>query len=335
MSDSPTDDVVSAAGATSSAESPASGQGSERPAEKESTAGVALSVIDKVLGQAADAGGSPTPERDKVDGDAPSTDEASAQETPADASEDDSASEVPDPTWSERSKRRFERLVAERRQAIEERDRAVAAAAQLDQFVRAHGLTMDQVNEQFKLAATVASDPHAAIEHLERMLADLRQRTALPDDLRAKVEVGAIDEASASELARARAQAARLEQQIRERAEAEARQRREAEQASVVAALDAWEAQWRTKDPGYTRARAELVASELSAALAAERLANRPINAAKAIELANAAKATVEKRLSALVPKKPVQPPVTSGRVAQAAPQLKTALDVINHVLAR
>lgn len=135
-------------------------------------------------------------------------------------------------------------------------------ARQFDQMVglmQRNRLSQDDVNSTLEIAGLInTGEPQKALEKLTPIVRKLLEAAGmgnLPDDLRQKVETGAITEADARELARARAgeklASTRLQSTQAER-EAEERQRQTSDLVNLgISTADAWTQEKQANDPDW------------------------------------------------------------------------------------
>lgn len=206
----------------------------------------------------------------------------------------------------------------------------------IQNFVKQSGLQADEVDTGFQVMAAIKSatefggSPQTALDILVPIVQQLQAMSGnvLPDDLQKKVDDGYVDEETAREIARLRAETARTSQQAKvaqSRVEDISQQTQQEAQARFVAeinsAVTAWENDWKTKDADY-KLKEPLVKAEIITLI--QRLGEPP-TANDAILLANHARDEVNKRLLAsnLLPKKQEMRTVTGGVSANKTPQVK------------
>ena len=208
---------------------------------------------------------------------------------------------------------------------------------QLQAWVKANGLTQAEFEGALNLAAALRSNPLKAHKMLQPVWARLQSVTGevLPEDLRAKVESGTLDEASARELALSRSRAviaehgrAKVEKDTREQEEATAFA---ANVKAIASTVSGWENQWKGSDPDYAR-KQPLVTARIKAIMLDE---GYPQDAAGALEQAKRARAEVEKELGAMIPKPQPKTVLTGGISGTAVAKPKTSLEAMKAELAR
>ena len=228
-----------------------------------------LSVVRKVTrSDDAQSGQSPKPKdgnSSQVQGERTDGEHAEA-ETPEDAAEDEKS--VPfhqHPRWQkvvgERNALRAQVTAIQKEAVSWKRDsddyRKVTG------FMEHNGLSGAEVGEGFEIMSLLKNNPAKALERLAPVVDNLRRFVGdlLPDDLRQKVDQGYLDEATARETARLRAQQnynaqltadrnARAQQQ-RQMQEQQAYHNRLANEFSAT--VGTWETEIRGKDPDFDR----------------------------------------------------------------------------------
>lgn len=137
-------------------------------------------------------------------------------------------------------------VVNKLRQRVDALAPAAERVAKLDEFMRESNLTPDEFVEGQDVMALMKRDPRAALQKLEKHVANLRAYLGveLPDDLRQEVEDGYITEERARELSQARAN----ERHVRAVSEADS-QRRTADES--LRAVQAWEQAAAGSDPDF------------------------------------------------------------------------------------
>lgn len=211
---------------------------------------------------------------------------------------------------------------------------------QIQEFMQTHGLSGEEVAEGYQIMALLKSgDPEKLAEargwFAERLEAlDGALGNVLPDDLRARVDNGYLDEEGALEIARSRAgETLRTERATREQQAAKAQQEREAQQArtgEMVNAVTSWEERVRASDPDYGR-KADLVQAKCKAIV--EREGNPPRTAAEATALADRALREVNETLSSMLPKpRPIRSTPRS-QSAVTSREVKSVRDAIENAL--
>lgn len=224
----------------------------------------------------------------------------------------------------------FEKLTEDHKRLGQYEQKVGAVDEFLDNW-RSAGMSAEQMGEALDLAVLVNTDPEKALERLIPVVKRLQSMTGdeLPDDIREKVGNGQVDEDTARELARTRAQAKRNEQlakttaerselTIREREQVEAK-RIGSEMASAVSRL---ESEWKGSDPDYAAKQAFILDK-----VRAKQRAKPPTTVEDALKLVREAKTEVEANLSNLLKRKPELRPTPNGQTLKTRPEPKTALE--------
>lgn len=196
-------------------------------------------------------------------------------------------------------------------------------------FMEEHRISAEEVATGFTVMAQLKNDPAKFLETIKPYV-EAAQRAVgelLPDDLRQKVDNGAIDEESARELARTRAAAAaategqkRAETQVADTTRATAAQQ-------MGSAVSTWEIGIQSRDPDYPRKQEEVQ----DRALALMRVKGAPKTPEEAVALVKQAYQEVNRRLAARIPRDRRDNPQPSGSSAAAdvRPEPKSLLDVV------
>lgn len=207
-------------------------------------------------------------------------------------------------------------------------------------FMQQHGLTGDEVAEGYDIMAKLKSGTPENLaevrEYFSTRLAFLDDvlGNVLPEDLRLRVESGAIDEEAAQELARVRANERLLKAQVETR---ETRDTEADNQRAVVAnaeacatAVDDWEKQVRKADPDYAK-KAALVETTCRAIV--QETQKAPRNPAEAVALAKQALDRVNAQLEGALPKPRPVAKTPTGSSAKVVDQPKTLQDAVRAAL--
>lgn len=217
---------------------------------------------------------------------------------------------------------RWQEVIAQRNEAREQLATIQAQVEQhrekVEQFDRISAymeqarLSPDEVNKGYHIMALMKADPVAALRELAPYVMDLQRYSGdvLPDDLRREVDAGYITVERAKEIAMLRAG----HTVSRQNAEAERAAREQRETANtrnaMIAVVNQLEQQWRTTTPDFDR-----VYPLLEAELAKLAYATPPKTADEARQLAETAKANVDRMLVNLLPKPtPMREPGATGR---------------------
>lgn len=227
---------------------------------------------------------------------------------------------------------RWKEVIAERDGYKED----ASSFREITTFMRTHGLTGDEVAEGYDIMAKLKSGEPKNLaevrEYFSTRLAFLDDvlGNVLPEDLRQRVDSGAIDEEAAQELARARASEKLLTAQAETRAtrdtEAETQRATVANAQACATAVDDWEKRVRSADPDYAK-KAALVETTCRAIVQEKGAA--PRNPQEAVALAKEALDRVNAQLAAALPKPKAVVKAPSGSSARVVDQPKTLLDAV------
>lgn len=270
--------------------------------------------------------------------------EVKADSQPKSDAEAPKAEEDPDKLTEEevkrlplKTKKRIDDLLGQRRELdakVKEFEPKVQELERIQESIRATGLNSDDIRNTFEIATALKrGDVFRAKELLTPIMEQLNRVTGgeLPQDVAEKVRLGLVDEDSAKELARARAQA-QVEtfqrQQTLQEQTVEAQRRANAD---LVQSVNTWEAGKAAADPDW-KVKAPLVTDTIRSMLQQGR---RPSNNQEAVAMAEEALKTVETRIAAIRPAvKPITAVTTGSSQQRRAPhEPKTYLDVVDQAL--
>lgn len=276
------------------------------------------------------------------DGPAKSSDAEGETEKPeakaeADADQADADSEADDANLPFHNHPRWKQVVHERNELRPDAERY----RNITGFMEQSGLTGEEVADGFDVMAQLKSgDPAqltAALEWLEPRVNFLKEQLGqtLPDDLREKVESGLIDEDTANEAARDRAAAKLHTERAKARettdTEAEASRQRQVSAQAMLTAVEDWEGRTRKADPDYA-SKAELI--EVTCQAIVRRTGQAPKTPEDAVKLAEQAKAEVDAKFKAALPKPRQITPTPRGSSAKTVTEPKTLREAIAGSLA-
>ena len=224
---------------------------------------------------------------------------------------------------------RFRKLIAEKnryREGAEQYDR-------IKNFMTVNDLKPDEVVEGFRIMSLMKNDPGEAYKALREKMGNLADTAGyrVPKDIKQRVDDGYIDEATAKELSRTRAELNR-ERGIRQQMQ-DNQQRISKQQTAdtMKQSVREWEEKIMQQDPDYSFKQDEIL-DRVEAVVARE---GRPANSEAGIRIMNDAYQTVterhRQRSPAAKPLKSVQGGKLSG---SPTPQPKSLLDVIEQELA-
>lgn len=226
---------------------------------------------------------------------------------------------------SERNKRRFDKLLAERKAAREE----AAQARPIVEFLQKNDIPMQDVDVIMGLAAQLRHGDFAGFLRTVAPYVQLAQQytgEALPPDLKKQVDDGLVSPAVARELAQRRAQQVYQSQQVQQQAQSQQEVRTLRAQAIRSAVVD-WERQTKQADPDFDAKMG--VARRTAQALILERGA--PQTPEQAVEYARAAYEEANKVVSTFRPKTatPRTPSSTQQSSPPSRPEPQSMFDVV------
>lgn len=221
---------------------------------------------------------------------------------------------------------RFKQLIEQRNQYRESADEY----NRITDFMRDNSLSPEDAAEGFRVMALMKANPAEAYKELQSKMQQLADASgiSIPKDLRQRVEDGYIDEDSAKELSRARAELNRVKQ-LRE-SEYNQRLQMQANQTidRITEDVTDWEAEIKEKDPDYDLKSEEI--DDRVRAMVAER--GRPSNSEQAIQFAQEAYEAVSERHKRRSPQPRAMKAAKSGKLSgspEAKPQsLREAIEL-------
>lgn len=175
------------------------------------------------------------------------------------------ATELPDPTEADLKKlrpetrRRIERLLAQRneaRQQFESVQPELEEHRQLRGYLDQHQLAPDDVNTLLGVGAALRRGDYAGfLNGVTPYVLAAQEAIGLrvSQDLQAQVDQGLIDEATARELTRTRHRAAQAEARLQDANQVAAVTQQQQHVGQIRGAVDAWEAHIQRQDPDYAR----------------------------------------------------------------------------------
>ena len=186
------------------------------------------------------------------------------------------------------------------KEMINERDQLKPAAEQYQKittFMNNNSLSTQEMAEGMQVMALMKNDPVSAYAKLKGYLDNLAPVVGeiLPDDIRQKVDDGFIDEESAKELARLKAEKDFHSQRYLEQQSKQERQTSEQNQRAMYESVATWEQVEKAKDPDWS-AKYEMVMDRVKSLLSEK----QPQNSQEAVEVARRALAEVNSRLRPL-----------------------------------
>jgi hypothetical protein len=309
---------------------------SEKSEDEPSTFDVVMSAIDPESEDDDDTEGKSDEDDSEASEDQSEKDESKDEE---DNSEDE-PSEEELKGWKPKTRERFQKLQEKHRTVCEKLEVAEQDASHYRQFVEfldSNRITQDEANNLFNIGALMKNDPVKALEAITPYYQDLLKITGniLPEDLQQKVSEGYITKEHALELSRLRAagQTNTVIQQDRTEHERRKEADQQKEQVSAMQnAIAVWEQKWSSSDPDYN-SKKDRVLDRIELKLArASKNNSLPKTVQDAIDLANEAKAEVEKDMSLSVRKKEIDPVRGSGSNS-STPEPKNTTDVILRTL--
>ena len=248
------------------------------------------------------------------------TSDAPANQAEPKAGQDDTAPEKRKADAAEKvpfhNHPRWKELVAERDGFRGDADQY----RKITSFMQTNGLTSQEVAEGFQIMALMKTNPAEAHKKISEYKAKLDPFVGekLSEEVSRKVEEGYIDEETAKELTRLKAEKELIDNRQKAALEQQAVQSRDAIRSTVVT----WEQQMKAKDPDWS-AKQELVTDQVKLMLQAE----QPSNPEEALALVERAHSIIAERLRRFVPKRQPVNPVTSATSSTSAVAVPKSLN--------
>lgn len=226
---------------------------------------------------------------------------------------------------------RWKQLIGKNRE-LENRAKVVD---DLESNIHEAGLEMTDVDQGIELMRLLKHEPEKALEALAPVIQQLQRFNGqgdLPENLQADVDAGRITEEYAHQLAKEqtrsefyRSQTTQIRDRVAtERTEAEQRAAEEAT-TQVKTSVDAWEEDWKAKDPDFDKKHRRV--RERVLALTMEE--GHPTTPEGALAVAKRALKEVNDEIKALLPPKPSSRNVTGGSSVKTAPQPASLAEAI------
>jgi hypothetical protein len=309
------------AGAESSA---AKAQGADAPAPKSSLEAVmaAMQSQRQASEKAVEAGSEKSPDSEgKAEAEA---DQGDTDKAPADP-------DAPPVNMRPENREHWARLVAEKN-AYRERAQNFD---NLSTWVQNNGLDYEQVVSGLTIMSLIQNDPIKALEAVTPIYEKLRKEAGavLPEDIQQRIEEGRIDEESARELARQRAEAAQASRRVSVQSEQMQAQQSQQLMTGIQTAVTSFEAQWKASDPDFPTLQ-PFVMDRVVALMRAEGTPNSPDAAVAQVKRAiSQVRAQMRKNLPERREMKPVVN--ASGGKEPGTRQIKSSVDAALAALGR
>jgi hypothetical protein len=238
-----------------------------------------------------------------------------------------------------RAQSRIRDLVSERdavRSRLTELEPKVRVADTVLGFMDKNGLSTQEVDLAFSLAAEMKSNPAEALKKLGLIYRDVASRagTLLPAELQEEVRLGLITENRARELSETRARAdqiARQAESVRQQQEQESlRQEQDRHTNSVLDAVTKWERTQAALDPDWNR-KINIIGDRVDLAI---RTANKIVSPQEAVQIAEKVRNSVNEELKQfLPPPRPVSRDPVSRSSSTSRPEPRNMLEAIKGAL--
>lgn len=282
---------------SSDASSATGSQGANKDGEKKPTLAEVIKTAAEV--PTADQGKSPAPAKNGTE------QKTEGEGVKHDPKDDDKLPFHKHPRWQEVKGQN--KTLTDR---VKELEPAAAEFGKINDFMKTHSLTHEEVGEGFIIMAMIKNaDPRALQkldEYRDKMAAVLGEK--IPEDIQAKIDSGEITESAGKELSKARASNARLTADATRRTEADTKRQNDEKAANTrrdyQSAVTAWETEAKKTDPDF--AKKEAAIARYSHALMQER--GFPKSREEALKLVKDAYAEVNRDFASALPaKQPVQ----------------------------
>jgi hypothetical protein len=304
--------------------SAAKAQGADAPAPKTSLEAVMAAMQSQRDAKAGAVAGSET---------SPDSDDGKAGDKPPTEAENKAPTDPDAPPVNMRPENRehWSRLVAEKN-AFKERAQNFD---NLSTWVQNNGLDYEQVISGLTIMSLIQNDPIKALEAVKPIYEKLQKEAGavLPDDLQQRIEDGRIDEESARELARQRAEAQHAARRVTVQADQMQAQQSQQLLHNIQSAVVSFEAQWKATDPDFPALHPSVV-DRVGALIREE---GAPQNADEAVAQVKRAIGQVRERMRKHIPEKREIKPVTNGSGGKdpGTRQIKSSIDAAMAALGR
>jgi hypothetical protein len=245
--------------------------------------------------------------------------EAKAKPEPDGGAPPDMATDEELATLSDKAKARFQDLTSKLRVADERVKEFQGPAEQFGKitaFMDQFGLTTEDMVIAYEITARMKHDPVSALEKLTPIYQELQRRAGavIPDDLKEKIRTGFIDEATAREVAKTRAEKQLADARLQRAQEVHGRETMVSRNATIQQAVADWDTQQVSKDPDFERKR-PLVEHTARSIMAKEGRATTPD---AAIEVLQRALKAVDENIARFRPQPQPTPrtPASAGNPA-------------------
>jgi hypothetical protein len=223
---------------------------------------------------------------------------------------------------------RFRQLIRERKEFKSQVEGLQDKAGQFDRvvdFMEQNNLSAEEMSEGIRIMALMKHDPAGAVDALKPHMDLLGKYTGevLPEDIQHKLDEGYVDEGTAAELAKARAQV-ELANARQEQAQA---YKSQASTRTIVDAVESWTEKTKSTDPDFSL-KEKYIEDRVRSFVASR---GQPRNAEEGIAMAKEAydSVTTELRKFAGDQKRPVQP-VGGGKVSGTpVPEPKSLIEAM------
>ena len=266
------------------------------------------------------------------------TDEAAVEKTDAEKEAEEDA-KVPfhkHPRWQKKleTERELRAKVASFEQEVEPLRTKAGQLDEIGRFMATNSLTPDEMAEGMEIMALMKRDPASALKALQPKIEALEIATGVkfPKDIQERVDDGKLDEEGARELTRTRFEAKANETRAEVATEQLTQTTAQTLHANMKSAVQAWEADVKTRDPDYSQKQSFVI--DRTRVLAQ---ANPPKTPEDAVKLAKQALDDVNKQIRMIVPPKTATATtVTSDKSStRSEPAPKTLEDIVRQNIAR
>lgn len=266
------------------------------------------------------------------------TNEAADEKTEAEKEAEEDA-KVPfhkHPRWQKKLEieRELRAKVATFEQEVEPLRTKAGQLDEIGRFMATNSLTPDEMAEGMEIMALMKRDPIGALKALQPKIEALEIATGsrFPADIQERLDSGKIDEDGARELTRTRFEAKANETRAEEATEQLTQTTAQTLQANMKSAVQAWEADIKTRDPDYSQKQSFVI--DRTRVLAQ---ANPPKTPDDAVKLAKQALEDVNKQIRQFVPAKTATAAtVTSDKSStRSVPAPKSLEDIVRQSIAR
>lgn len=197
----------------------------------------------------------------------------------------------------------------------------------INDYMTEAGLQNEEVAGLLEIGSLIKTDPREALPRLEAAVQTIKQQLGevLPQDLTDQVDAGLVDEDTALELSRSRAEAADLKRRNDELAAEKTTTAKEQDQSVMQEAVNSWVRQTAKSDPDYSMKKS-LVEDKFFATVMKDGL---PETAEAALKIVQDSYEAINEQLRPMRPQKTATQTTTSTLSTNAKPAPQSLKDAV------